>query len=220
LLGLLANYPIHGTDLGPGNLKISGDVPGIVAQYVEDKLGAPMLFINGAEGNMAPIYSVYPDPKSGHLGEFRVLLGDRIVQANQRISEMTSNVALTASEATIETPLRAGLAWPPDLKKYIRTPSGGVMLVRIPVQFLQINREVVLWGAPLELFSQIATDVRNNSRFPFTFYVGLLNGWLGYLPTKQAFLEQGYEPATSPFTSNAEDDFRQGVTAHLAGLTR
>ena len=62
-----------------------------------------MLFINGAEGDLAPIYSVYPDPKSGHLGEFRLLLGDRILQANQRIVETTSDVVLTESNATVET---------------------------------------------------------------------------------------------------------------------
>jgi hypothetical protein len=61
LIALLANYAIHGTDLGQENLKITGDVPGVVAQYVEQKLGAPVLFLNGAEGNLAPIYSVYPD---------------------------------------------------------------------------------------------------------------------------------------------------------------
>lgn len=32
------------------NTLISGDVPGIIAEYVERKVGAPMLFINGAEG--------------------------------------------------------------------------------------------------------------------------------------------------------------------------
>ena len=220
LIGLIANYPIHGTVLGPENLKISGDAPGIVAQYVEEKLGAPMLFINGAEGDLAPIYSVYPDPKSGHLGEFRLLLGDRILQANQRIVETTSDVVLTESNATVETPLRSGLQWPKELGKYIRTAPGGITLVRIPVLFLEINREAVLWGAPLELFSQVAMDVRNSSRFPFTFYFGLLNGWLGYLPTGQAVREGGYEPSTSPFTDRGEDDLRQGVITHLAGLTR
>jgi hypothetical protein len=67
LIGLLANYPIHGTVLGQTSLKLTGDAPGVVAQYVEQKLGAPMLFLNGAEGDLAPIYSVYPDPESGHL---------------------------------------------------------------------------------------------------------------------------------------------------------
>jgi neutral ceramidase len=220
LIGLIANYAIHGTVLGRENLKITGDAPGVVAGYVEEKLGAPMLFINGAEGDMAPIYTVYPDFEAGHLGEFRVLLGDRILEANRRIAGMTSEVSLTESATTIETPLRTGLVWPPELGDYIRTVPGGGTLVRIPVRFLQINHEAVLWGAPLEMFSQIAMDVRSKSRFPFTYYYGLLNGWLGYMPTAQAFHEGGYEPSVSPFTDRVEDDFRQGVTAYIAGMTR
>jgi neutral ceramidase len=220
LICLLANYPIHGTVLGQANRKISGDAPGIVSQYVEGKLGAPMLFINGAEGNLAPIYTVYPDPVSGHLGEFRLLLGDRIIQANQRIGYLTSDVVLSASDFVVETPLRQGLAWPPELAKYARSQNGGTTLLRIPVQFLQINHDALLWGGPLELFCEIAIDIRSHSRFPFTFYAGVLNGWLGYLPTGDAFREGGYEPSTSPFTDRAEEDFRAGVITHLEGLMR
>ena len=47
-LALIANYPIHGTVLGPDQLEISGDVLGVVSEYVEQKTGAPVLFINGA----------------------------------------------------------------------------------------------------------------------------------------------------------------------------
>ncbi|HKH63272.1 MAG TPA: neutral/alkaline non-lysosomal ceramidase N-terminal domain-containing protein, partial [Flavitalea sp.] len=79
-LALIANYPMHGTVLGGESTVISGDAPGIVSQYVEEKLGAPLLFINGAAGNLAPIYSVYPNPRAGHLMQFRVLLGDKILQ--------------------------------------------------------------------------------------------------------------------------------------------
>lgn len=220
LIGLIANYPIHGTDLGEDNLKITGDVPGVVAEYVQQKLGVPMIFLNGAEGNMAPIYSVYPDPVSGHLDQFKVLLGDRILQANANIGSMTSDVTFTQSEGTIETPLRTGLTWPASLDKYIRHTPGGVELVRIPVPFLEINHNIVLWGAPVELFCQIAVDVRNHSRFPYTFYVGLLNGWFGYLPTAEAIHEGGYEPATSPFTDKGEADLRDGVITHLNAMTR
>src|SRR6185503_2550219 len=85
-LALIANYAIHGTVLGPSNLEISGDAPGIVSEYVEQKIGAPVLFINGAAGNMAPIYSVYPNPESGHLSQFKVLLGDKILEAYKKIS--------------------------------------------------------------------------------------------------------------------------------------
>ena len=34
--------------------------------------------------------------------------------------------------------------------------------------------------------------VRNQSPFAHTFYFGYTNGWLGYLPTEQAFGEGGY----------------------------
>ena len=42
-LALIANYPIHGTVLGGGNLEISGDAPGIVSEYVEQKIGVPLV---------------------------------------------------------------------------------------------------------------------------------------------------------------------------------
>jgi neutral ceramidase len=205
LIALIANYAMHGTVLGSENLKISGDAPGVVADYVEQKIGAPMLFINGAEGNM---------------GEFRRLLGDRILQANERVAGMTTDVVLTESETTVETPLRPGLTWPSELGKYIRTLPDGTKLVRIPIRFLQVNRDTVLWGAPVELFCEFAIDVRDHSRFPYTFYFGLLDGWLGYLPNRQAFREGGYEPSTSPFTEQVDDNFRQGVINHISGLAR
>jgi neutral ceramidase len=59
-LALIANYPIHGTVLGGESSQISGDAPGIVSQYVEQQIGVPLLFINGAAGNLAPIYWCSP----------------------------------------------------------------------------------------------------------------------------------------------------------------
>ena len=63
-------------------------------------------------------------------------------------------------------------------------------------------------------------DVRNSSRYPYTFFFGLTNGWIGYLPTGEAIREGGYEQSVSPFTERGEDDFRQGVITHMAGFTK
>ena len=71
LIALIANYGMHGTVLSGKNTLITGDAPGIVADYVEEKLGVPMLYVNGAAGNQAPIYTVYPDFKSGHLSNLK-----------------------------------------------------------------------------------------------------------------------------------------------------
>ncbi len=218
LLGLIANYAVHGTALGGGNKQISGDVPGFAAEYVERKLGAPLLFINGAEGNVAPLHSVGSNINDARLQEYDPLLGERIVAANAALGDTISTVELSLGKTVIETPRKAGLGWPDDLPEYASVSPAGVALVRIPVYSLTINRATVIWAAPLELFSEIALDVRTASPFKNTFYFGLTNGSLLYLTTKAAFAEAGYEPNVSLFTEQAEADFTSGVTRYLQEL--
>jgi hypothetical protein len=70
------------------------------------------------------------------------------------------------------------------------------------------------------MFCEIAIAVRHQSPFPHTFYFGYTGGWFGYLPTKQGFLEGGYEPRTSPFSEAAEKDLTEGVITFVQGLRR
>jgi len=220
-MALIANYAIHGTVLGSQNLLISGDIPGIVSEYVEEEIGAPVLFINGAAGNLAPIYSTYPNPEAGHLGQFRVLLGDKILEANGRISSTMDDVKLNTGELIVETLRKPGLGWPLDLEKYTRTTSDGKKMVRFPVRFLTISNDVAIWSAPLELFNEVSNEIRSRSPFFHTFYFGYTNGWLGYLPTKSAWKHGGYEVETvSPFTSSAASDLIESVLGYLEGEMR
>jgi len=214
-LALIANYAMHGTVMGGQFTQISGDGPGTVAAYVERKLGVPMLYVNGAAGNIAPIYSVYPNPKSAHLSEFSVLLGDRILEANRLLAAPAGEVRLQSLETFIETPRKAGLGWPAGLERYASKDGQ----VRIPVRYLRLN-DTVLWAAPVEMFCELAFAVRNASPFRHTFFFGYTNGWLGYLPTAKAFEEGGYEPKTSPFTPRAEGDVTRQVITFLQGLGR
>ena len=216
-LVLIANYPIHGTVLGGESTVISGDAPGIVSQYVEQQIGAPLLFINGAAGNLAPIYSVYPNPRAGHLMQFRVLLGDKILEANRKISSTTDQVTLTVGALFVETPSKAGLTWSSDLTNYTRTTTTGSTVVRLPIRFLKMNDEVAIWSAPLELFVEVANEVRDRSPFPYTFYFGYCNGWLGYLLTESAWKQEGYETRVSPFTPSAAKDLTESVVNYLQG---
>jgi hypothetical protein len=215
LLALVANYPIHGTVMGSQNLLVSGDVTGIVSAYVERKTGVPMLFINGAAGDLAPIYSGYADPREGQLAQFEVLLGDRILAANETASATTGEVKLKLGGITVETPLKDGLAWPAELSAYARPGTGGGQFVKIPVRFLRINADVAIWSAPLELFCEVSNAIRERSPFPYTFYFGYANGWLGYLPTAEEFARGGYEPLVSPFTPAAAGQLTEAVAAGL-----
>ena len=88
--------------------------------------------------------------------------------------------------------------------------------MRLPVRVLRLN-DAVIWSAPVELFSEIAIDVRSQSPFAHTLYFGYTNGWFGYLPTARAFAEGGYEPQTSPFTRAAEGDLTRQLVTFLQG---
>ena len=216
---LIANYAMHGTVLGGRWMQISGDAQGTVAQYVEQKTGAPMLYINGAAGNIAPIYSVYDTPRAGHLTEFNVLLGDRILEANRNLAQGVAEVKFTAGEKVLETPRKQGFGWTDELARYSGAAPDGTPLVRMPVRFLKLNNTAI-WSTPTEMFCEISMAIRNQSPFANTFYFGYTNGWLGYLPTKAAFAEGGYEPTTSPFSDRVEADILQLVNTHLQSLPR
>lgn len=220
-LALIANYAIHGTVLGAQNTLVSGDAPGIVAEYVAEKIGAPVLFINGAAGNLAPIYSVYPSPRAGHLGQFRVLLGDKILEANKKIVTSTTDVKLSAGGLTVETPRKPGLGWPDELARYNRTTKEGLHYVRMPIRFLKINNDVAIWSAPIELFCEVSNAVRDRSPFEYTFYYGYTNGWFGYLPTREEWPFGGYEvERVSPFTPDAADHLTESVLGYFHGNIR
>ena len=210
-IALVMNYAMHGTVMSGQNLRISGDGPGVVAAYVEEQLGGTVLYINGAAGNIAPIYSVYADPSSGHLSQFRVLLGDRVITAARTMPPGTDRVVIRHAQQTVETPRRADLIWPDEMAAYATEDR---QRIRLPIRFLAIN-DTVIWAAPVEMFCEIAMTIRERSPFKQTFYFGYTNGWFGYLPTAKGFAEGGYEPRTSPFTSQVESDLTTAVTGFL-----
>lgn len=220
LIGLIANYAIHGTALGGGNRLISGDVPGFAARYVERSTGVPLLFINGALGNVAPLHSVGSNIEDPRLNEYDTLLGERILAANAAIENTTADVTLRVGRTFVETPRKPGLGWPDALAEYSSISADGTPQVRVPVYSLTINADTVIWAAPLELFSEIPLNVRSDSPYAKTFYFGLTNGSLLYLTTKAAFAEGGYEPNVSPFTDRAEADFTSAVTQYLRQLLK
>jgi hypothetical protein len=76
----LANYACHPISLGGGNTKISPDYVGALRETVEKETGgAPLLFLHGASGDMAPRRAYESDPriadKNGRELGFATLAG-------------------------------------------------------------------------------------------------------------------------------------------------
>ncbi len=219
LLGLLANYPVHGTLLGAGNCHISGDIPGTVSSYVESVMGVPVLFINGAAGNISPIYTNQTDPGTRKLSHYCRLLGDKIIEASRKIDEFEEKVRIGTTSLVFKTPGREDLNWPDGYEKYNHTAGTGQNQVMVPLSFLNINNDIAIWAAPLELFCEMAISVRNSSPFEHTLFFGYTNGWLGYLLTEIEYKYGGYESSVSPFSPSAEKNLLDVVQRQLKGLT-
>jgi hypothetical protein len=180
----------------------------------------PTLFVNGAEGNVGPLYSVGNDFDHPQLLAYNELLGDKILEMRESIENSTDVVYLSLTSTIIDTPRRADLGWLDELAKYSRVTEGGMNMVRVPVYSLVITNSTVVWAAPLELFCEIALNVRKASPYHNTFYFGLTNGSLLYMPTRRAFAEKVYEVDVSVFTPRAEKDLTSGVIQHLQSLPR
>ena len=212
-LALIANYAMHATVLGGKSTVLTGDAPGTVSEYVERETGAPMLYINGAAGNLAPLYSGMTEVR--YLSRFKVLLGDPILQANRTIRSTRGGAKLHTDIITLETPKRPGLQWSEELKSYMKVYPDGREMLQVPIRFLRISEDIAIWSAPMELFCEISNEVRDRSPFPYTFYFGYTNGTFTYMPTESEFAAGGYEQQTSPFTASAGADLIRLVGGYL-----
>lgn len=58
----------------------------------------------------------------------------------------------------------------------------------------------VLAGVPAEYFIEYQIALKQASPRAFTFLAALVNDWVGYVPTREAFDEGGYETKTAPWS--------------------
>lgn len=217
-IALIANYAMHGTVLGSANTMVTGDGPGYVSEVVEQEIGAPMLYINGAAGILAPLYSAPAATSSlKNLPRFKTMLADKILEANRRIARTTDEVRLRPRRIHVETPTNSTRPWPATLQDY-RLSEETPPRVAIPLRSLRINEDILIWALPLELFCEISNEVRNRSPVPYTFYFGYTGGGFGYLPSPEEFPLGGYEVGMSYFTPDTPGRLVEAVLGIAEGL--
>jgi neutral ceramidase len=65
------------------------------------------------------------------------------------------------------------------------------------VQALASGDELAVVGLPGEVFAELGLALRERSPFRQTLVLGLANEAIGYVPTRPAYEEGGYEPTSS-----------------------
>ncbi|MBC7344726.1 MAG: neutral/alkaline non-lysosomal ceramidase N-terminal domain-containing protein, partial [Clostridia bacterium] len=97
-----------------------------------------------------------------------------------------------------------------------QSPNDGVK--RVELQAIRIG-DCALLAFPGELFVEIGLEIKAKSPFKYTYIVGYANGYVGYVPTKQAFEEGGYEAVTAQFVPETSDIVIEESLALLNSLT-
>lgn len=75
---------------------------------------------------------------------------------------------------------------------------------RTEIQAIAIGDTAIL-GLPGEVFVEIGLQIKRESPATYTFILEQANDSPGYLPTKRAFSEGGYEPSSSLYADDIEE---------------
>ncbi|MCL5279417.1 MAG: neutral/alkaline non-lysosomal ceramidase N-terminal domain-containing protein [Planctomycetes bacterium] len=209
-LAVMFDYATHGTALGTGNLTISGDVPGLAEQFVEKILGGDVvapIFV-GASGNIDPWFRVLPKineepgwvPEPVLLGTF---LGEEVVSVYRAIRQTNSADPTRSGAAgkiatnfvTLQLPAR-----PPEAGSTEKKQDS----VPLNVTVARLG-DVAFVGLGAEVFTEIGVAIKAGSPCPHTFVITHCNGSAGYLPIKEAYVQDGYEVKSSRFGPQAAE---------------
>lgn len=102
VLGSVVNYAVHGTVLGPENLLYGHDLPGAIEQELESALKAErggnpvVLFLNGAEGDVAPTAG-----DTTEMTEHAQQLASQVIDALGSASTLSGSAAIRSGDVSL-----------------------------------------------------------------------------------------------------------------------
>ena len=215
-LALVWNYAIHGTTLGPRNLRLSGDVMGEASTRLERDLGVPVLFVNGAVGDVSP---------RRHGERATAELGAELASAAQ---------AGWAAATPIASPLlqvgRATVTLPParlSVRNCLRgwAPRG----LTLPLEWV-FPRETVLTAVaiaetgwvtfPGELQTSLGRGIKETAGLRHTLVAGLSNDYLGYFVGAADYERPTYVSCGSVYGPEAGGCLAQAAAGLLGTVAR
>lgn len=125
--GLLFHYSCHLTVLGVDNYLISSDWLGPVRSRLQSDLGVPVMFLQGAEGNVDPVSRgaldmADPDQAVGSSFEIMEELSERMIRTIRggRHTEIAATLTdVSCNELFLSLPLRYGGLSPDQVRKKV-----------------------------------------------------------------------------------------------------
>ena len=217
-VAVLANYPMHPVALGPTNRHISADIPGQAALTLARQLpGNPTVLVtNGACANLNPPAENVPftqieawgkqvaEAVAPLLKQATPLLAARLRVIARILPLPMDTLDVNEIEAFAKRALQDKKSLAEWGDKYRRVVEHWRSSLIAEIQAGRSNShrdaelfavcigDIVLLGANAEVFSEFTDWLRRGSEKK-VYLIGYANGDMGYLPTRAAYAEGGYE---------------------------
>lgn len=216
--GIIVNYAVHPTILGPENLYISGDIAGYLMASLKRILGARYVaFINGAAANVSTRFTrlgrgfdevgrlgeklaqqiASPDAREAvEIKDVKSIEGSMVL-GTRRFGRELLRYRLLELRLRVELLLRARGSGRRLIESRLEAIKAIERLARsiddrveVNITVLRLGGELSIVACPLELDSSISIELKRSSPFKYNVISCYTNGYKGYLTTAT---DQSYE---------------------------
>jgi hypothetical protein len=201
------NFAAHPTMLDAKILKFSADYPGALARTVEQETGVPLLFLQGAAGDLSPNPGTDNGPErfGTHLGQVALEMARGIH------CEIGKDVSLQTAEEDLRFHCRVDLRNPLVKGVFVRAFFKDLVDfydeeyrdgVRPHLSVALLDKRLGFVGVSGEFFCSHSLELKRRARLEHLMFLGYCNDYQQYFPTIQAAAQNGY--GADPGVANAE----------------
>ena len=239
LRGILCNFSIHLDTVG--GTSWSADMPYQLIQSLESVYGPAchIQYSTGCCGDVNHLDVRTPLPQSGHGEAARI--GNRLAAAVTRTVREARTVEakkLIATSERVSLPLTSftaeELAWAKEIGEKATTPtppSFGDMVKgfrildvehrqgrpwEVDIHVISLGDKIAFVSQPGEIFVQLGLMIKDGSPFEVTSVHELANGFVGYVPTRQAYPQGAYEVVSARVDAGSGEMMVESALKQLA----
>ncbi len=226
VMALLFNHAGHPNVLSGDNYLLSAEYPGVAERLLEREFGGTAIFVNGAQGD------IDIDGLRDRDWEGMERLGNALAQAVAETARaIVPSQATIVRGASVKYTVPSRKITPAEWQwaEQVLRETGGVIhpladgvgddykavlyrqLRQAEGRDIEVEQNCFAIGDcafisfPGELYTEIGQRIKAESPFQYTYLVGLANGYIDYIPTRQAIGEGGYAEDTRRVDAAAED---------------
>ena len=242
-LAFVVNYSLHNNAASAIKTAISADFSGVMAEALRRAYGSHVvtLFLPGAMGDINWIDPHTTHERSALYREIGLSLAGTVMQADYDmvyVSEPTLTVrqtvlrirerewdpsALSDKDVFQLEENEESIQRSPFHQAYVAWQAQGappLATVDVDMRVLVLSNEIAIAANPSEFFVELGMAVKAQSPFKHTLVSTLTNGNVGYVPTRQAFVDGGYEVKKYPENSFLDVGAGEQMVAASVGLLR